>query len=513
MTGHGPVKPAGGPETADERGGGPDRAANHRKRLSVLVAVALLIGGGGWYAGTHVRSPAEMAASQRPPDAGPVTVPVERRPLAATVVATGSVEYAAPQKLMLSGAVGSGPSDTDETEGGEQRVTRAPQAGRTLKEGDVLMEVDGRPVFVLQGNVPMYRSMTPGTSGQDVVQLQRALRRLGFDPGTVSGVYRQGTAGAVSRWYRSKGYRAQEPGTADRQRLGELQQAVYSAQEALLLAQEEQTQADTRETETGDAGGVNGSPETTEVPDRVKELRLTAKREALKTANEALSAFQASFGTKISPGEVIFLPQLPVRLDKTALSAGDAASGEIGTTTSPDIVVQAVFPAADAALLTNGMPAQVTTAAGTASRGKVRGVTSAGAAGSAEETEGAAATGDGAATDGAATDDGTAGEPEGTDPSAPRTVEIELSDSRALTDEAGSSVRVSVQVDTSDGPVLAVPVVGVHTSAGGETHIRVERGERTVRVRVKVGVSAGDLVEVTPVGGNLEEGDRVVVGT
>jgi peptidoglycan hydrolase-like protein with peptidoglycan-binding domain len=517
VTGLGPVKRASGPEAAGERGGGPDRAANHRKRLSVLVAVALLIGAGGWYAGTHVRSPAEVAASQRPPDAGPVTVPVERRQLAATVMAAGSVEYAAPQKLTLSGAVGRGPSDTDETESGEQRITRAPQSGRTLKEGDVLMEVDGRPVFVLQGPVPMYRSMTPGTSGQDVVQLQRALRRLGFDPGSVSGVYRQGTAGAVSRWYRSKGYRAQEPGTADRQRLGELQQAVYIAQEALLLAQEEGAKADTRDTKAGVAGGVSGSPETAEVPDRVIELRLTAKREALKTANEALSTFQASFGTKISPGEVIFLPRLPVRLDKTGLKAGDVASGEVGTTTSPDIVVQAVFPAADAALLTNGMPAQVTTTAGTVVRGKVRGMTSAGAsagpsagpsADAAEGIEGAAATGNGAATDG-----GAAGEPEGADPSAPRTVEIELSDSRALADEAGSSVRVSVQVDTSDGPVLAVPVVGVHTSAGGETHVRVERGERTVRVRVKVGVSAGDLVEVTPIGGTLEEGDRVVVGT
>lgn len=489
----------------DEPRRGPDRVVNHRKRLSLLVAAALAVGGAGWYAGTHVRSPAEAAAAQRPPDARPVTVPVERRLLVATVTATGSVEYAAQRKLTLSGAVGSEASETAEAGGGGQRVTRAPQGGRTLKEGDVLMEVDGRPVFVLQGTVPMYRSMTPGTSGQDVTQLQRALRRLGFEPGSISGTYRQGTAAAVSRWYRSKGYRAQEPGAVDRQRLGELQQAVYSAQEALLLAQQEPADADTG-AEEGSAGGTSGAPDNTQVPDRVKQLRLTAKRQALKAANEALSTYQASFGTKISAGEVIFVPRLPVRLDKTGLKAGDVASGEVGTTTSADVVVQAVLPAADAASLTAGLPARVTTATGRTVRGKVRGPSSTGAAqaGGRQLAEGGEPTPAPSAGEEGAAD---------SDPTTPRTVEIELSDPKRLADEAGSSVRVTVEVATSKGPVLAVPVVGVHTSADGETHVRVERQGRTVEVDVEVGVSAGDLVEIKPARGGLREGDRVVVGT
>src|SRR5690606_29242172 len=121
--------------------------------------------------------------------------------------------------------------------GPAQRVTRAPTPGRRLVEGDVLMQVSGRPVMVLRGSVPMYRTIGPGSSGDDVKQLQKALTRLGFSTGGVTGTYGRGTASAVSRWYRSKGYTAQEPGSADRQRLGELETAVSDAQLALLNAQ------------------------------------------------------------------------------------------------------------------------------------------------------------------------------------------------------------------------------------------------------------------------------------
>ncbi|MEK8144216.1 peptidoglycan-binding domain-containing protein [Streptomyces sp. M10(2022)] len=65
-------------------------------------------------------------------------------------------------------------------------------------------------------------------------QLQRALRRLGFEPGAISGNYGQGTAAAVTQWYTSKGYQAQQPSPDEQQELGQLEQSVSSAQETLL---------------------------------------------------------------------------------------------------------------------------------------------------------------------------------------------------------------------------------------------------------------------------------------
>ena len=53
----------------------------------------------------------------------------------------------------------------------------------------MLIEVNGRPVLALQGDAPMYRTLRPGDTGDDVRQLELALARLGFDPGPVDGTY------------------------------------------------------------------------------------------------------------------------------------------------------------------------------------------------------------------------------------------------------------------------------------------------------------------------------------
>ena len=174
-----------------------------RKHLGALVGAVVLVGAGGWIAGTQVRSPADAAAAHTAPKAGPVTVAVQRQSLTATVVASGSVEFASPRPLALAGAVGTGASATAGGEGAEQRITKAPVAGTKVKEGDVLMAVNGRPVLALSGTVPMYRALGPGASGDDVKQLQKALHRLGFFSGSISGNYGQGTAAAVTSWYTS----------------------------------------------------------------------------------------------------------------------------------------------------------------------------------------------------------------------------------------------------------------------------------------------------------------------
>lgn len=152
----------------------------------------------------------------------------------------------------------------------------------------------------------------------------------------------------MSRWYRSKGFHAQEPGVADKQQLGTLEAAVTSAQQALLAAK-------------NPGSGSEGSSSGTATGGESGKLQLKAAQQQLDAANAALFAFQAGYGTKVPAGEVVFLPDLPARLDKVSAKIGDTPSGPVGTVTSSKVVVQAVVPSNDAKLLHKGMTAQVET--------------------------------------------------------------------------------------------------------------------------------------------------------
>ncbi|KIF75288.1 Tat pathway signal protein [Streptomyces sp. 150FB] len=517
-----------------------------RKQLGALVGAVILVGAGGWFAGTQVRSPADAAAAHRAPKAGPVTVAVQLRSLTATVVTTGSVEFASPKPLSLAGSVGTGATAAADGEGAEQRVTKAPVVGAKVKEGDVLMTVNGRPVIALSGSVPMYRALGPGTSGDDVKQLQKDLRGLGFDPGAISGTYGQGTATAVTNFYKHEGYEAQQPSADDQQKLGQLQQAVSAAQETLLTTGDSSTGDSstgdsstgdsstgdsstgdsTATTETGTHGGTD-SPSSPSSPSpksstdtQVHQLQLDSAHKALDMANAALSTFQATYGTKVPAGEVVFFPKLPVRLDKVTVKAGDSVSDQIGTVTSSDLVVQAVVPGSDAKLLRKGMAVELTTTEGKKAEGTVSALgadatssttpsTSAGSgdgsAGTTSEDTGPAAAGTSAGTSGAS-------DTSATDASAPKQLRISITEPGPLAGQAEASVKVSIKIGASDGKVLTVPVAAIRTSSDGQARVQVQRDGKLTDVQVTVGLSAAGLVEVKPTSGTLKQADEVVVG-
>ncbi|MET9336795.1 peptidoglycan-binding protein [Nonomuraea sp. NPDC003804] len=210
-----------------------------RKVLVGTVAGVIAIAGVGWGVSTRLRSPADEAALRRPPKASLVTAPVEHTRLASTIVVNGTLEYGSPLPISLAGMVGGGVGGgVGGAAGGAdttQRATRAPRPG-TIREGGVLLEVNGRPVFAMAGKVPMHRTIAPGAKGDDVEQLQRSLRRLGY--GTrVTGVFDQATVAAVTRFYARKGYAAQQPTLEARQQLDTLRKAVQTAQETLAVEQ------------------------------------------------------------------------------------------------------------------------------------------------------------------------------------------------------------------------------------------------------------------------------------
>jgi hypothetical protein len=175
-------------------------AMTPKRVVLIVVCVALATGAAGWVVGSRITSPADAAAGHQPPPASLITVPVVKQALSSVVTAQGSIDYTGATPLTLTGTVGGAVT---------QLITRAPATGTTVGPGERLLEVSGRPVFLLTGQVPMYRSLTDGMRGDDVRQLQQALTSLRL--GRVnSGVFDAPTQTLVTRWYEHAGYEPQK---------------------------------------------------------------------------------------------------------------------------------------------------------------------------------------------------------------------------------------------------------------------------------------------------------------
>jgi len=175
------------------------------KRGRVLFGVlgfAALLTVGGWAASLRIESPADVAARAAPPSPSPILVPIEERVLSSNIVTRGTARFGLPQPISIV------PSALKAKAG---LITTLPLRNTQLREGSVMLTASGRPLFVLQGRIPAYRDLVPGTSGDDVRQLEQALQRLGFDPGPVDGTYDEQTSAAATRWYTSAGFEPYGP--------------------------------------------------------------------------------------------------------------------------------------------------------------------------------------------------------------------------------------------------------------------------------------------------------------
>ena len=83
--------------------------------------------------------------------------------------------------------------------------TRLPDDGDKVDCGDVLYRVDDKPVLLLCGATPAYRSLSEGESGPDVEQLNANLVHLGY--ATRSQLDPSSTPSAPRRRTRSSGCR------------------------------------------------------------------------------------------------------------------------------------------------------------------------------------------------------------------------------------------------------------------------------------------------------------------
>jgi multidrug efflux pump subunit AcrA (membrane-fusion protein) len=250
----------------------------------------MLSGGIGWVASRQLQSPADVAARTGPPAASRIVAPVERRVLRSTLFTRGTVRFGSPRAVTLA---------VSAIKTGSAVITKAPVKGATLVEGAKAGDIGGRPVLVLEGDVPMYRDIRPGDTGPDVASLKAALTRLGY-PSSKGDVFDGKTQTAVSEWMRKTGYQPFGPTETQNDRLRAASDSVRKAKEQVASAQLAVTQGKVIVTEDKILAADEAVQSAKDRADTARieldkssntgELTIAQKQAAVATATAAISS-------------------------------------------------------------------------------------------------------------------------------------------------------------------------------------------------------------------------------
>ncbi|WP_299951854.1 hypothetical protein [uncultured Modestobacter sp.] len=502
-----------GPATGGSRWRRPAWPASLQRNrpLWTTAAVAVVALVAGLVVGRFVVAP-DPAGAQAPAP-GLVTVPVAFGALSNDVTIRGEIGYADPVEVTLDTSAISGPAVV---------TGQVPEVGSELGPLGVALEVAGRPVVVLPGELPAYRTLRIGVSGPDVVQFKEAMRAVGIDAGDpADDAFDQTAASAVTTLYAQAGYPAPAPeeGAADGVRAA--QDAVRAAEQAVSAAEAELAEArggpsavEVREADNAvasaqralDAAVATTPEDAVAVGDlrdglalaRLRRQQLdvapdtAAQRAQLGAAQEQLAQARRNVGEAqeavlpvLPAGEVLYLSQLPRRVDAVAAERGSVLSGAAMTVSGATLALSGTVAAADARLLSAGMPASFELPGGGEHAATIT-----------EVTPG-----------------------EGDD--ARWTVALEPAPlaPEQITELQGTNVRVGIPVGATEGDVLSVPLAALTAGPGGESRVEVVEGDprdgdraETRLVVVETGLAADGAVEVRPVEDELADGDLVVVG-
>lgn len=434
-----------------------------RRAFGAFLLVAVVFAGGGIVGARWIESPQEAAAERKPPAPSLLTASVEYRVLSDTLVTRGQVavgrKIAVP--LMASGDA-------------KPIVTGVhARAGKTVKPGQAVIEVSGRPVLLLEGRIPAYRDLRPGATGEDVRQLQTALIDLGYSVGSdTTGRLGPGTQHAIRSLYEAAGYDA--PTTGNEADVESARSGVTQAERSYEEARVALHRATAAPREAGAA-----TERRQAISDA--ERALTYAAEDLGTARRLLSEALAASGPMLPLSEIVFIPAFPATVASVDVQVGSPADG---TGLSLDMGRPRITTTVDPerrTLLRDGMRVKVLMP------------------GSQREI------------DATITSIG----PETQQECGGITHTVVITPARQLPRSAvGADVRVTVTTASTGHRVLVVPLSAVTSAADGTTNVSVLRpsgGER--RVQVRAGVSASGYVEIRPRDpGALAAGERVVVG-
>jgi hypothetical protein len=408
-------------------------------------------------------------------------------------------------------------------------LTALPAPGTQVAAGQVLYEVDGRPVFLLTGPAPLWRSLRLGDTGKDVLTLKTALAALGHDVGDPStDVFDSATSDAVAALYTSVGQTPPAETAEGTKAVADARAAVDAAQKTVTAARK--TLADAGGPPSplavaeADAAVVDAAAALEEASaagtgvalaqarlDAATTARtaldaepdVTAQRQAVEDAVQQVAATKAALGVaraqSVGPGQVTMLDAAAVRVESVVGRLGGPVSGEVLRWTGMTTFVEAPVTASQQAALAIGTTVQVRLPSGGVVDGTVTSV------GTTAGTDGRSGTdGD----DGSGAGGGGAGDGGGSATGAAKPVlRVDVVDQAAVAPLAGSAVTVEVSTDVAQD-ALIVPVTALLALAEGGYAVERVTDEGDVQlVAGKVGLIAEARVQVT--GDGLEPGVRV----
>mgnify|MGYP001251452611 CR=1 FL=1 len=497
----------------------------NKQRITVLLyvlAIVALIAIGGWSAASRIESPAEMAARSAAPTASPILVPVEERVLSTNVVTRGTARFGLPQPISLA------PSALKANLPGW--ITTLPALNTQFKEGDVLLTASGRPVLVLEGARPAFRDLVPGISGSDVEQLEKALQRLGFDPGPLDGKYDEQTSEAVAALYKSVGHTPFWPTAEQLANIQLLEQTLGDATKVKMLADNVASAADMAIETARTKATLFDRTAAADIEAKIAERALIAldprqlasariaadskvevARASLKAARvegelnyqaalkakefaefdaslaagrvdqlaTALEKAKQKLGAQVPLDEIVFLPELPVRAEQVTGLVGGPASGPVMAVTDNRIAVDSALPLDAASLVKPGMAVDIDeTSLGIKAKGIVAMV---------DPTPGT----------------------HGVD-GYHIYYAVRVDD--PPTSLQGFSLRLTIPVQSTRNAVITVPMSAVSLATDGKSRLQIEKNGGLEYITVLPGLAADGYVQVTPEKGTLEPGQLVVVG-
>ena len=473
-----------------------DSAATVRHPRRVLIGVGsavlvlVLVAVGAIWAGNRSSSSTSQASLR--------TAAVERTSLVSGFVLSGTLGY----------------GDATPLGGGGGVVTKVPEAGQMVSAGQVVMEVEGSPVFLLQGTLPLWRVIGPGISGPDVSMVRTALAGLGYGSGD-SQIYDQDLSDAIGAMYAAAGYQVVPPSAAQQQSRTTAQQTLSTAQDALTDAQSSLAAARNRKPSQTEIVSANNAlndayrnlnavlsgqcPDPThttctagEIADAQEAVTLaqaqwddvnsppdtTAEQTQVAAAQRQVDDAQAALDqlgmNTVGPQSVLVVPEDQIRIDSVVAKVGLAADNTVLTWTQTTLYGKANLTDAQKAMLATGTKAIMTLTDGTEVDGTVGDISD-------------------------AKPDPVSGQ------TTPAGVRIDIADQTAVAKLGPGAVKISfVQDEVED--TLVVPVTALMALAEGG--YCVERPDGTL-VPVTIGLVADTRVQIFS--DDLHEGDQVVV--
>ncbi|MDR2374076.1 MAG: hypothetical protein LBD77_08290 [Bifidobacteriaceae bacterium] len=466
--------------------------------LGVAAAVAAGTTAGAVWWGARSAADDDVKQAERR------TAPVERTSLAAGLELRGTLAYGDPQELA----------------GAQGIVTKVPEAGSIHKVGESLLEIEGNPVFLLQGAIPLWRDLSAGMSGIDVDTLRQALTSLGYSAGDTAAAtpYDAALAGAIDQLYAAGGYpapstrpdavksreearqelaAAEEGAAAARQALKQAQQgpsgqertaaneAVAGAKRALTKAQRCSDTDRADQYGTGgecDVDAAQGAVNTANaaLADVTKTADVSAERAAVTAAEASLAAAQTKAAqaalSAVGPKDLLIVPTAEMRVDQVKAKVGQSAEGAVVSYTDTTIFALVDLSDAQKKLVVSGSEVEVALPDGTVLAGVVSDVTA-----SRQDPQ--------------------------TYETIPARARIEIGDQATLAQAGLSGVTISIIQDEADD-ALVVPVTALLALSEGGYAVELESG---ALIGVEVGLIQDTRAQVTPTTGELAEGDLVVI--